>query len=376
MNSKRTIFSLILAILLVGIYVYFHRSAGASAKQNAIANIVTVAAASVQQKNVMPQTQVIGTVQPIATVSLKSMVDGQIVSVNFKEGDIVNQGELLINIDPRPFQVALAQADATLTKDQAQLANAASQYERGKKLLPDGYIAKQDFDTLRANVQTLKGTVKADQAVVADAKLQLSYCSIYAPISGKTGSLLIKPGNLVKANDTNALVVINQITPINVVFSLPEQQLPDILQELATGPVSVTAFTDQLNRYSATGKLTFVDNTVDSSTGTIQMKATFDNTKQQLWPGQYVNIKLPLMQINNAVLVPTIAIQAGPNGSYVFVINPDHTVRLQLVATGATVGDQTIISKGLHAGEQVVTEGQLRLTDGASVRIAAPSESA
>lgn len=363
---------LILSILIIIFFIFFLRIKH-SPKTNDVNNQVTVAVSKSQQKDVLLTSQVIGTVQAYSSVALKSRVDGEVLNVNFKEGDMVQQGQLLATIDPRLFQVQLNQALANLARDQAQLDNANFALRRGLKLAPQGYISKQDLDQLTANQKGAAATVKADQAAVDSAKLQLSYTTIYAPITGRTGNVLIKPGNLIKANDTSPLVTINQVTPIYVVFSIPQQQLYIIRQELNQGPLTLTVYFDKQQISSETGILTFIDNTVDTTTGTIQMKGTFANPKQILWPGQFVTVSVPLGQLKQAIVVPTLAVQAGPDGNFIFVINAEQKAVVRKVEVGSSVGDETVISSGLKAGETVVTEGQLRLIDGASVRIVSNS---
>lgn len=360
---------LIIATFVVILGVFLVLKFGASSQAPAPA-VVTVSASPVVQKDVTVMADAVGTVQAYSTVNVTSLVDGQLMSVGFREGEMVHPNQVLFKIDPRPLQVQLQEAQANLDKDQASLSTAQSALKRNAELLPKGYIAKQDYDALRNNAAALAATVKSDQAAVANAELQLSYATITAPIEGKTGDLLIHVGNLVKASNTNPLVVINQITPIYVAFTLPQEKFPFVQSEMAKGSVPVYV----VDKTAPDGKmlegtLGFIDNTVDATTGTIQMKATFPNADQKLWPGQYVDVKIPLLQLRKALLVPTDAIQAGPNGNYVYIIGADKKAHLQLVTPGAAIDENTVINEGVKSGQVVVTAGQLRLIDGTPVKV-------
>jgi multidrug efflux system membrane fusion protein len=362
-NKKRLALSI--AILLILLVITFHSLPHKSKKGNAE---ITVATATVKEKDVLVQTQAVGNVQASSTVSIRSRVDGPILSVGFNQGDDVKAGQVLFLIDPKPYQVSLEQAQANLARDTATLNNAKLTYNRNAALVNKGYIAKQDFDQIKANVATAEATVKADTAAVESAKLQLDYCTIRSPIDGRTGSLLVNIGNLIKASDVSALVTINQVSPIYVTFSVPEQQLPSIQAELAKGPIPVTA-TIKNTHDTIQGNLTFIDNTVDTTTGMVQLKASFANQDRKLWPGEFVSLSLPVSQINHAMVVPTRAVQAGMQGDFVFVINKDHVVETRNIKTGPSIGEQTVIKSGLKPSEVVVTEGQMRLTDGVTVKI-------
>lgn len=364
-QKRNIIIGSILTVLLL-IFLYSHFGGRA---QSAQSGPVSVSVSPVVQKDVTVMAEAVGTVQAYNTVNVTSLVDGQLMSVGFKEGDMVQPGQILFQIDPRPFQVQVAQAEANLAKDQASLNTAASALKRNTALLPQGFVAKQDYVTLQNNVAALTATVKADQATVDNAKLQLSYATIAAPIAGKTGSLLVKVGNIVKASNTNPLVIINQISPIYVAFTLPQEKLPYIQAEVAAGTVPVYVADKLQPDTLLQGNLGFIDNTVDATTGTIQMKATFPNKDLKLWPGQFVNVKIPQINLKKAMLVPTAAVQAGPNGNYVYVVNNNNTVSLRSVSPGAEIDELTVITQGLKLGETVVTAGQLRLIDGSQITI-------
>jgi multidrug efflux system membrane fusion protein len=309
---------------------------------------------------------VIGNVEAYSTVSIKSRIDGQLVSAAFQEGQIVHKGDLLFSIDPRSFEALVQQAEATLARDHAQLEGAKADLARYTRLSKSGYSSEQQFEQQRATTKALEATIQADEAALEIAKLQLEYTQIKSPIDGRTGNILIKPGNLVKANDTNAIVVINQTEPIYVSFAVPEQNLAEIKQRLAEGKIRVEAHVPGSDKVD-TGEITFINNAVDASTGTIQIKATFANADERLTPGQFVEVTIYLSVLQNALVVPSEAIQSGQNGLYVFVVKPDRTAESRPVVTGPSVDGFTVVSRGLQAGEQVVTEGQLRVVPGAKV---------
>jgi membrane fusion protein, multidrug efflux system len=336
---------------------------------------VPVTAGEVIQKTVPVQIRVIGNVEAYSTVSVKSQIGGILTRVHFREGQDVGKGALLFTIDPRTYEAALRQAEANLAKDTAQLENAREEVRRYAELAKKGYVAQQQYDQIRTNAASFEATVNADMAVVENARLQLKYCYLYSPLAGRTGNLFANEGNLIKANADTAMVVINQIQPIYVTFSVAEQNLQDIKKYMAGGKVSVEAFITKGEKNPEEGILTFVDNTVDVATGTIKLKATFANKKKRLWPGQFVDVVIVLTTQPNAIVVPTQAIQTGQKGQYVFVIKKDLTVEARPVTTGRTLNSETVIEKGLQAGEQVVTDGQLRLIPGAKIQIKEQTES-
>ncbi|HLJ29531.1 MAG TPA: efflux RND transporter periplasmic adaptor subunit [Candidatus Angelobacter sp.] len=327
-----------------------------------------VRVSTVATRSMPVQLQAIGNVEAISTVSIKPQISGELVRVHFKEGDFVKKGQLLFTIDRAPFEAALRQAEGMLAKDQAQALNARLDQERYEGLGRVGVVSKQQVDAAVATSNAMAASVTADKATVETAKINLEYTSIYSPINGRTGNVGAKEGNLVKANDVPILVTINQIEPIYVTFSIPEQQLPQVKKFLATKTLRVEA-SPQGSGEHFSGNLTFIDNAVDLTTGTIKLKATFDNQKRALWPGQFADVALTLTTEPNAVVVPTAALQTGQNGTYVYVVNADLTAQQQPVKVGWAVGDTTVIASGLQAGQKVVTDGQLRLTPGTRVEI-------
>ena len=327
---------------------------------------VPVTIARVMQQPIPVRIQAVGSAEPYATVAVKARVDGQIVDVRFREGQEVKAGSVLFNIDPRPFETALKQAEANHQRDLAQLAQAQRQEARYLELFEKNFVSKEAYAQYKTAAETASAAVLASKAALDNAKLQLEYTTIRAPIDGYTGRIQIQKGNLVKANDSTPLVVLNQVHPINVSFAVPEQALPSVRKHLAAGPLEVEATPPDAGA-PAVGKLTFIDNTVDTATGTIKLKAVFDNRQDALWPGQFVTVSLKLYEDKNALTVPSRAIQTGPNGQYVFVIKDDMTVEIRAVTVERTADDLAVIATGLTKGARVVTQGQLRLTPGAKV---------
>jgi multidrug efflux system membrane fusion protein len=360
------------------------RGGDAAAKAPARPPAVPVTVSDVAARDVPVQVKAIGNVQAYATVSVLSLVGGELFKIHFSEGQDVKAGDLLFTIDPRPFQATLsqaeaqlaqhkaqiAQAEANLTRDTAQYENARVEEARYKKLAEGGFVAREQYDQMRTNEASLAATIDADRAAVTTARLQLSYTEIRAPVDGRTGNLLIHQGNVVKANDVgNPLVVITRIHPIYVAFAVPEEFLDRIKQYRAAGELAVEATTQGPGERPARGELSFVNNVVDQTTGTIQLKATFPNTDNALWPGQFVNVVLTLTTERGALVIPSRAIQPGQHGPYVFVVKPDLTVESRPVVAAFAVGTDSVIAKGLSPGERVVTDGQLRLVPGARVEI-------
>ena len=410
-------------LVLVALLAAAGCSDRASGTQRATAPPVPVLVAEAVRRDVPLDVSVIGTVQALTTVGVKSQVSGQVVKVNFTEGQDVKAEQLLFTIDPRPFAAALAQAKANvgrdtaqmrqaeaalaqrqaevqqamanLERDQAQLENARVQERRYKTLVEKELVARELYDQFRTNLSALEATlnadraavenaraaaqaaaagvenaravIQADEAMVETANLNVGYTTIRAPMNGRTGNLMLQAGNVVKANDDNPMVVIAQVHPIYVSFAVPQQHLTAIKQYSAAGPVKVRATAPGATK-PAVGRLTFVNNTVDPTTGTIQLKATFDNAENVLWPGQYVDVVLTLTT-QPAVVVPSQAVQPGQQGPYVFVVTPDLTVQPRLLELGRRLATETIITKGLAPGERVVTDGQLRLVPGSRVEI-------
>ena len=310
----------------------------------------------------------LGNVTAFNTVTVRSRVDGQIVKINFVEGQNVIAGQALVEIDPRPYQVQLEQAEGQLAKDQAQLKDVQVDYERFKLLFQEGVIPKQQLDTQQAQVGTFEGAIKADNATIDNAKLQIMYSHITAPISGRVGLRLVDMGNMVHATDTNGLLVITQLQPIATLFSLPQDQLPQVMARMKKGaPISVEAYDRDNTTKLATGKLLTIDNQIDTTTGTYKLKAVFDNTKNELFPNQFVNVHLLVDTKKNVVLVPTTAILRGPQGTYVFAVGADNKVKIHIVTLAETNGNITGVSSGLNGGDVVVTDGQDKLQDGSPV---------
>jgi multidrug efflux system membrane fusion protein len=329
---------------------------------------VPVNIAAVVQKDVPVQVRAIGNVEAYSTVTLKSHVDGQLAQINFREGQEVREGDLLFVIDPRPFQAALQQAEANLAKDRAGANNAQVQAERYQRLLANNFVSKDQYDQMRTQSDSLEAAVKADQAVVENVKLQLQYCYIHAPITGRIGQFLLHVGNMVKNLDTT-LATINRIRPVYVDFAVPEQQLPEIRSSAAARQLKVQAFIGADGAHPSSGELSFIDNAVDTKTGTVLLKGTFPNEDEQLWPGQFVTVALTLRTQANALLVPHAAIQTGQEGQYVFVVGADLTAQILPVVTGMSMDDEVVVNQGLQPGQTVVIRGQVRLAAGSKVEI-------
>jgi membrane fusion protein, multidrug efflux system len=301
---------------------------------------------------------------------VNARIDGQIVAVHFKEGDEVRKGDTLFEIDRRPLQAQLQQAQANLLKDRALLDHANEQDKRYKDLLEKKFVSPDAYAQIRTNSETAAAQVSADQAAIESARLQLDYCTIRSPITGYAGKIQIQEGNLVKANDTFSLVVINQVVPINASFSVPEQSLSAVRKYQSDGELQVTAQVPNSGFAPVPGKLSFIDNTTDATTGTIKLKAQFPNTDKALWPGQFVDVVLTLTHQDNAIVVPPTAIQNGPNGQYVFIVKPDGTVDMRDIKVARSEGDFAVVASGVKPGDTVVTVGQLRLAPGTKVAIA------
>ena len=315
----------------------------------------------------------IGSVQAYSSVAIKSQVDGQIMIAHFKEGQAVKKGDRLFTLDRRPFEAVLRQAEANLAKDRALLAKANADLARYAALVERDFTSRARYDEARAAAAALEATITADQALVDAARLRLEYADIRAPIDGRVGSILVHPGNLVKANDIAALVVINQTRPINIQFALPESNLAEIRRRLALGQIKVRATVPEDAGPPVEGVLTFVNNAVDSATGTILLKATYANADDRLTPGQFVNLAVEMGVVENAVVIPPTAIQIGQQGRYVFVIKADSTAEVRLIQIGVATPREVVVERGLASGERVVIEGQLRLRPGARVQVRQPA---
>jgi multidrug efflux system membrane fusion protein len=308
-------------------------------------------------------------VEAYSTVSVKPQVTGTLTRAHFKEGQDVRKGDLLFTIDTRPFETALRQAESNLAKDIAQLENARAQLLRYEELLRKQFVSREQYDQIRASASALEATAEANRAAVETARLQLSYATIRSPMDGRTGSLLSHEGNLVRVNDNTALVVINQIQPITVTFAVPEQFLADIKSRLESGRVRVEASRPQADGRPEQGLLTFVDNSVDKTAGTIRLKGTFANEKRDLWPGQFVDVVVTLAERPNALVVPTQAVQTGQDGQYLFVVTDNRKVEMRPVVVAMTHASETVLQKGVQSGEVVVIDGHFRLAPGSEVEV-------
>jgi multidrug efflux system membrane fusion protein len=375
-RKSRTLLLLVAAVCLaVGGGAYWYKSSSNAAKQAASGKNrpmpVIVAEAKAQDVEVFLSS--LGTVTPLSTVTVKSRVDGQLMQVLFREGQMVKAGDLLLVIDPRPFQVQLAQAEGQLKRDTALLENARLDLKRYSDLMAQGAIARQQYDTQLSLVHQYEGTVATDKATADTARLQITYSRITAPVSGQVGLRQVDPGNMVHASDTTGLLVVNQIAPISVVFTLPEDQLPKVLEKLRAGEkLRVDAYDRGQARKLAQGELASLDNQIDTSTGTVKLKASFANTKGELYPNQFVNAKLLLEVMKNAIVVPAAAVQRGQQGTYLYVVTPEGVAQARNVSVGEGGDGQSVILSGLALGEKVVVDGADRLRDGSPVEIKTP----
>jgi membrane fusion protein, multidrug efflux system len=367
--------ALVMRVLVLGIVAavgafFVGCSSAADSKQRAQAagpHAVSVAVAPVQKQDVPVYLSGLGAVTAFNTANIKSRVDGQIMKVNFREGQDVREGELLIEIDARPYQVQLEQMQAQLFRDQAQLRDAKLNLDRYVALIPSGSIAQQQVDTQKALVDQLEGTVRNDQAQIDSAKLNIVYCHITAPFNGRVGLRQVDPGNIVHATDTNPMLILTQLQPIAVIFTLPEDVLPTVAKQMRSGALEVDAFSRDDQTKLASGKLLTIDNQIDPTTGTAKLKAVFDNKENMLWPNQFVNAELLVEMRKNSIVVPTAAILRGPQGTFVYAVNPDKTVLDKLVTVALTQGDTTVISAGVNPGDTVVTDGQDKLQRGSKI---------
>jgi multidrug efflux system membrane fusion protein len=330
---------------------------------------VPVVVAKAIRKTVAQRLHAIGRVEAYSTVQVKAQINGQLMEVHFKEGQDVSKGDLLFIIDPRPFDAALNQALADLHRDSAQKVQLGNDFSRYQTLLKEGVGSHQQYDEAKSKYESIAATVAADEANVQTARLNLEYTRITSPIDGRTGNLIMHEGNLVKANADTAMVVINQVRPVYVDFAVPEQELALVRSSMASRPLRVEVVAPGEKKTQVEGKLSFVDNTVDAATGTIQLKGLFDNQDQKLWPGQFVDTFLTLSERPNSVLVPSQAVQTGQDGSYVFVVDRKMNADMRKVAVGDTIEGDTVIESGLQSGETVVTDGQLRVIPGGPVKI-------
>ncbi len=349
-----------------GLLVMTACSGGAPAEQSR--GPAPVKAAAAVARDVPIVVQAIGTVEAVTTVSVRAQVNGELTRMAFAEGQDVRKGAVLFTIDERPYQAVLAQAKAKLAGDEAKLGSAQDDVRRYADLVKKDYVTQQQYTQVQADAEALEAAVEADKAAVERARLDLGYCTVRAPIDGRTGTILVHEGNVIKAND-DPVLTLNRVTPIYVSFSVPEADLPDIRERFSKGSVAVTATVPDRPGTTYQGTLSFIDNAVSQSTGTILLKATFPNRDRSLWPGQFVNVSLILRTETGVVVVPTQAVQRGQDGEFVFVIKPDKTVELRRVVVGQQLDGDSVIREGVREGEQVVTDGQIRLYPGAAVSI-------
>lgn len=379
--KRITILIVVAAICALVLFGYARSRGKASAasmpqRGGGMLQAVPVAVAAVSQQDMPVYLDGLGSVQAFNTVTLKTRIDGEVTQVAFREGQDVKKGELLIVIDPRPYQVALEQAQATMYRDQSQLTIAKRNVERYSELFKEGVVSQQDLDTQQSAEGNLEGMVRADQAAIDNAKLNLAYTHITAPFDGRVGLRLVDPGNMVHASDTTGMLVLTQMHPIAVIFTLPEDNLPPVLKRLQKGSMTVDVFSRDNRNHLSTGNLLTVNNQIDQTTGTVRLKAVFDNNDSMLWPNQFVNARLLLDVKKNATVVPAAAVQRGAEGTYAFVVKADNTVEVRQVKVGVTEGNLIAVTQGLNPGENVVTDGQDKLQAGTRVRPSAPTASA
>jgi len=372
-STRRTLsIALILIVILAALYYVFGGPAAQQRRAGRFAaeGPVPVLVASVARADVPVYLDAVGTIRALNTVTVRPQVDGKLLSVNFKEGDDIKKGDVLAKIDPVIYQAQLDQAIAKKAQDEAQLANSKIDLERYERLAATAAINKQQADTQRALVAQNTALVQADQAAIDNARAMLGYTTIAAPLDGRTGIRMVDEGNLVRAADVNsAIVVITQLRPISVLFNLPQQELPQLNAAAAKGPLSVEAQRSDTDMVIDRGLLRVVDNQVDQTTGTVKLKAEFPNPDLQLWPGQFVNVRLLIDTLKQVVVIPTGAVQRGPNGTFVYVVKDDNTVTVRSIAVQKQDETQTVVKSGLEANERVVTTGFVRLTDGSKVSV-------
>jgi len=366
--------ALLVALAVGGVAAYFSTDIRAKEGRKAAKGppAVPVSVVRATQETVPVRLTAIGNVEAFLTVAIKARVDGQIVTVNFREGEAVAKGDVLFRIDPRPYQAALRQAEANALRDRAAREQARSQEKRYQELLAKNFISKEAYAQIRTNAETAEATAKASQAVLENARLNLEYCTIVSPLDGFVGKVLLQAGNMVRANDVNSLVVINQVKPIYVNFAVPEQNLPEVRKYNALAPLQVEVLPTDPAAPHAMGKLIFIDNAVDPSTGTIRMRAQFDNADAVLWPGQFVNVRVQLYEQPDAIVIPSQAVQTGPEGQYVYVVGDDMLAEVRRVKVQRAEGERAIVASGLAKGDRVVTRGQLRLGPKTRVQIGKP----
>lgn len=373
-HRRRLLPILIVLALIVAVILWAHPWGGPASKGPPPTPPQPVGVATATSGNMPVILNALGTVTPFNTVTVMTQINGQLMSVGFKEGQMVEKGQFLAQIDPRPYQVALEQAEGQLAHDTALLHQAQSDLARYEKLKAQNSIAAQQVSDQQFLVQQYQGNLKTDQAAVDSAKLNLAYCHITAPITGRAGLLQVDPGNYVQTSNTNGIVVITQLDPISVIFSLPQNDIAAVTAAIEAGPpLAVTLYDSSNTVLLATGTLSAMDNQINVSTGTVELRASFANPKNALFPNQFVNVDLLVKTLKNAVLVPSAAIERGAPGTFVYVVKPDNTVAVQKVTLGPSNGSETAITSGLSAGTKVVTDGADRLHPGAKITIVAPS---
>ncbi len=377
-SSRRRLFvgaALLIVLAAAGAASYFSIDKRAKEGPKAVKGppAVMVSVTTAVQETVPVRMQAIGNVEPYLTVGVKARVDGQIIAVNFREGQQVAKRDVLFRIDPRPLEAALRQAQANALRDRAARDQARSQERRYQDLLDKNFISKEAYAQIRTNAETAEATAKASQAALENARLNVEYCTIFSPLDGYVGKVLLQAGNLVKANDVNPLVVINQVRPVYVNFAVPEQKLPEIRKYQASSPLRVEVILPDPSAPPIAGRLVFIDNAVDPTTGTIRLRAQYDNADAALWPGQFVNVSLRLYEEPNAIVIPSQAIQSGPQGQYVYVVGEDMVADVRPIAVQEIDGDRAIVARGLAKGERVVTRGQLRLGPKTRVQFGKPA---
>jgi membrane fusion protein, multidrug efflux system len=366
--AARAVFLLLVSVVLLACTE--GRSANSRKAGPVTRDEVPVTVAVAVEKSMPVQLRAIGRVQAYSTVTVKAQVAGEVQAVHFREGQEVKKGDMLFTIDPRPYEAQLKQAEANLAKDRAQLGNAKKQAGRYASVVQKGYVSEEQFDLISANAAALEASANANEAAVETARLSLKYCYIRSPIDGCAGELKVDIGNVIKANDSDQLLVtIRQTSPVNVSFSVPEQYLPDIRKYMEQGRLTVLASTPGKENVQVQGILTFVDNAVDFATGTILLKAEFENRDKALWPGQFANVVLALTEQPGVVVVPLEAVQTGQSGQYAYVVSQDLAAEYRAVVAGRSLGNEIVVEKGIVAGERVVTDGQMKLTNGSKVKV-------
>lgn len=364
MKTKKTIIAVVVIVLVIAGYLFLTKKKPPPPAMHG----VPVLAGKAVQKTMPVIIEAIGTVEALNSITVYSRIVGQLVKIHFKEGQDVRKGDLIFTIDPGPYQEKLKTAEAKLAQDTAQLKYNEAQAKRYAYLFEKGAASRTDYENNQTMAATQEAMVKADRADVDNARLNLEFCYIRAPYTGRTGAYGVNIGTMIKDNDTK-LAVLNQITPIYVKFSVPEKQLLEIKRFMAKAPLKVKAIIPDMKENIPEGTLTFIDNTIDPATGMIMLKGVYQNTDKMLWPGQFVNVVLELAQEPNAVVVPVQSVQISQSGQYVFIIKPDNKVEYRIVTVSRTIGDEAVISKGVNAGETVVTDGHLKLKDGFPVEI-------